>query len=467
MIARYINLMPVIWILVIPVLNGCGPSKSEAPDHNDRNELPNLIIILTDDLGYQDMGCFGSSDILTPNLDRIAEEGIRFTDFYAAASTCTPSRAAILTGCYPKRVSLTKPLRPYSKIGINPNEITLAELLINQGYATAYIGKWHLGHRKPFLPTRHGFDYFFGLPYSNDMNSTSGKDRTVAQLNEAWRLGAKASRWWDVPLLRNDSIVERPVDQTRLTELYTDEAIEFIKANQNQPFFLYLAHSMPHVPLFVPASRYIDDPKQAYKITVEHLDDCIGRVLDQLSKLHLDDRTLIIFFSDNGPWTEKRHFSGNAYPLRGGKNTTFEGGFRVPCLMRWPGHIPARQVCPELVTAMDLYPTFAQLAGARIPDDRMIDGKNILALMKSNKDARSPHEAFFYYDDRYLGAVRCGDWKLRRRNKGRFALYNLSKDISERVNLAGRYPAWSVELLERMNQFDRSLKNNTRPPGRW
>jgi arylsulfatase A len=421
---------------------------------------PNFIIIFTDDQGYQDVGCFGSPSIKTPNLDRMAADGMKFTDFYAAASVCSPSRAALLTGCYPPRVGITKVLFPRDNIGLNPKETTIADILKGQGYATACIGKWHLGHLPKFLPTSNGFDSYFGIPYSNDMDGVKGKDKN---LDRAWR--QKDYSPWNVPLMRNEKIVERPADQTKLIERYTEEAVSFIHKSKDKPFFLYLPHTMPHVPLFVSAEFYVEDVQKAYKATIEQIDSSVGRVLGALKDAGVDKNTLVVFTSDNGPWLGKKHHGGCALPLRDGKFSTYEGGMREPCIMRWPGRIPAGKVCGEVCGTIDLLPTFARLAGAEVPSDRGIDGRDIWPLMAGRPGEKSPHDAFFYYRGNNLEAVRSGKWKLRRVKK-KTELYDLETDISEKSNLTDKHPEIVKRLTLMMEEFDRRLKANARPPGK-
>lgn len=423
-------------------------------------DKPNFVIIFTDDQGYQDVGCFGSPSIRTPNLDRMAAEGMRFTDFYVAASVCSPSRAALLTGCYPPRVGITKVLFPRDNIGLNPNEVTIADVLKGRGYTTACVGKWHLGHLREFLPTSNGFDSYLGIPYSNDMDGVEGKDKN---LDRAWR--QKDYSPWNVPLMRNEEIVERPADQTKLIERYTDEAVQFIHKNKNKPFFLYLPHTMPHIPLFVSDEFYSEDVKRAYTTTIEQIDFSIGRVLSALKEAGVDNKTLVIFTSDNGPWLSKKHHAGCALPLRDGKFSTYEGGMREPCIMRWPGRIPTGKVCSQMCGTIDLLPTFARLAGAKAPTDRVIDGKDIWPLMAGTPRATSPHEAFFYYRGTNLEAVRSGQWKLRRVKKAT-ELYDLNADIGEKNNRADQHPEIVKRLTEMMEKFDRRLKASARPPGR-
>jgi arylsulfatase A-like enzyme len=419
---------------------------------------PNIVIIFTDDQGYQDVGCFGSPNIKTPNLDRMAAEGMRFTDFHVAASVCSPSRAALLTGCYPPRVGITKVLFPRDHIGLNPEEVTIADVLKAQGYATACIGKWHLGHLPQFLPTSNGFDSYFGIPYSNDMDGIKDKNKN---LDRAWR--EKDFSPWNVPLMRDEEIIERPADQTRLTERYTQEAMEFIHRNKEHPFFLYLPHTMPHVPIFVSDAFYVEDPYQAYKATIEQIDWSVGQVLNALKDAGVDEHTLVVFTSDNGPWLAKKHHGGSALPLRDGKFSVYEGGMRQPCIMRWPGRIPTGSVCHELAASIDLLPTIARLTGGRVPTDRVIDGRDIRSLMMGEPGAKSPHDAYYFYRGKRLEAIRSGHWKLVRAKQ--VELYDLDEDISEKHNIADEHPKVVRRLVATMETFDKELKQNARPPG--
>ncbi len=420
---------------------------------------PNFVIIFTDDQGYQDVGCFGSPDIRTPNLDRMAAEGMKFTDFYSAASICSPSRAALLTGCYPPRVGITKVLFPSDKIGLNPAEVTIADLLKGRGYATACVGKWHLGHLPEFLPTRQGFDSYLGIPYSNDMDGVKGKNRN---LDYAWR--NKDFSGWNVPLMRDESIIERPADQRALIERYTQEAVRFIDEHKDRPFFLYLPHTMPHIPLFVSDEFYVGDPQKAYKATIEQIDWSVGQVLSALQEAGVDRNTLVVFTSDNGPWLGKKHHGGSALPLRDGKFSTYEGGMREPTIMRWPGRIGPGGVCREICGTIDLLPTIAKLAGASSPSDRVIDGRDIGPLLFGRAGAKSPHEAYFYYRGRTLQAVRSGKWKLRRTKT--VELYDLEADVSEKRNLAGEHDDVVERLTKMMEEFDEGLRANSRPAGK-
>ncbi|HIJ52090.1 MAG TPA: sulfatase-like hydrolase/transferase [Planctomycetes bacterium] len=423
---------------------GCaGGAQRVSPKAS--TDKPNFIIIFTDDQGYQDVGCFGSPNINTPNLDRMAAEGMKFTDFYVAASICSPSRAALLTGCYPPRVSITKVLFPRDSIGLNPKEVTIADILKAQGYATACVGKWHLGHLPQFLPMQQGFDSYYGIPYSNDMRIKRG-DKSGP------------------PLMRNEDIIEHPAEQATLTQRYTEESIKFITENKNRPFFLYLPHTMPHVPLFVSEKFKGKSKRGLYGDVIEEIDWSVGRILKTLKELGIDEKTLVLFTSDNGPWLGKKHHGGSALPLRDGKFTTYEGGMREPTIMRWPGEIPEGKVCGEVCGTIDLLPTFARLAGAEPPADRVIDGKDIWPLISGRPRAKSPHKAFFYYRGNKLEAVRSGRWKLHRKKKT--ALYDLEIDISEKNNLAAGHPKIVKRLTGVMEKFDRELKANARPPGR-
>jgi arylsulfatase A-like enzyme len=413
--------------------------------HGISKKPPNVVIVFTDDQGYGDVGCYGAEGYETPHLDRMAREGMQFTDFYVAAPVCTPSRAALMTGCYPKRLGLAyRVLFPYSVTGLNPEEITLAEILKGQGYTTAIIGKWHLGHHDTFLPTRQGFDYFFGTPYSNDMNN-----HYYAQ---------QAFQAPPLPLYRQEEVIERDPDQHYLTRRYTEEALRFIDDHQEGPFFLYLAHNMPHRPMMASETFEGTTEHGLYGDVIAEIDWSVGQVLGKVRDLGLDEQTLVIFTCDNGPVVragmQLGYRSGSAGPLRGQKNTTWEGGMREPCLMRWPGKIPAGAVCSEVATTMDILPTVATLAGAQPPSDRIIDGRNIWPLMQGVPDAKSPHEAFYYYRDDRLQAVRSGPWKLHvYRPEWENAkdhpplLYNLREDIGETEDVAGQHPDVVARLL--------------------
>ena len=424
---------------------------------------PNFIIIFADDLGYNDLGCFGSEKIKTPNLDRLAKEGRKFTSFMVASPVCSPSRAALLTGSYPKRVGLHKHvLFPTSDYGLNPAEYTIADHFKSLGYATACIGKWHLGHHPETLPRRHGFDSYFGIPYSNDMNHPDNKGKAQPASDDSWRNQAEYVKKWKTPLVENEEIIELPVDQRTITRRYTDKAIEFVTANKAKPFFLYLPHSMPHIPLFVPEDAYDPDPANAYKCVIEHIDAEVGRLVETVRDLGLADNTYIIFTSDNGPWIKFANHGGSALPLRDGKGTTFEGGQRVPCIMWAPGRIPAGTRSDALVSTIDLLPSLAKLADSKLPENgNRIDGLDVSSTITG--DAPSPRDEFIYYAAQGgLDGIRQGDWKLLLR-KPQPLLFNLKEDISEKNNLAGANPEKVEALKARMKELDAEITANARP----
>ena len=424
---------------------------------------PNFIIILTDDQGYNDLGCFGSAKIKTPNLDRLAKEGRRFTNFMVASSVCSPSRAGLLTGSYPKRVGLHKHvLFPTSDYGLNPSEYTIADHFKSLGYSTACIGKWHLGHHPETLPRQQGFDSYFGIPYSNDMNHPDNKGKVVPSSDESWRNQDESVKKWKTPLVENETIIELPVDQRTITRRYTDKAIEFVTANKAKPFFLYLPHSMPHIPLFVPEDAYDPDPANAYQCVIEHIDAEVGRLVQTVRDLGLADNTYIIFTSDNGPWIKFGNHGGSALPLRDGKGTTFEGGQRVPCIMWAPGRIPAGTSSDALVSTIDLLPSLAKLADSKLPENgNRIDGLDVSSTITG--DTPSPRDEFIYYAAQGgLDGIRQGDWKLLLR-KPQPLLFNLKEDISEKNDLAGANPQKVQALTARMKELDAEITANARP----
>jgi arylsulfatase A-like enzyme len=413
---------------------------------------PNIVLILCDNLGYGDIGCQGATDIRTPHVDRMAREGMRFTSFYAASGVCTPSRAALMTGCYPRRVGLhhTDPdgfvLRPVSRNGLNPDEQTIAEVLKGRGYATTIIGKWHLGDQPQFLPTRQGFDEYFGIPYSDDM---------VGGKQAAWQ----TEPWPPLPLMENERVIEAPVDRTLLTKRYTERTIDFINRHREQPFFVLLSHAMPgstQAPFASEAFRG-KSHRGAWGDAVEEIDWSTGEILTRIAQLNLDRQTLVIWTNDNGA---PRHNgrNGSNLPLGGWGYTTTEGGQRVPCIARWPGTIPAGRTCDAVATLMDCLPTFAHLSGATLPKSKPIDGRNITPLL-TGKSTRSPHEAFYYYYGPQLQAVRSGRWKLvlglekkmvTLTGKTELAeplLFDLDRDAAETTNLFAAQPAIVRRLL--------------------
>lgn len=411
---------------------------------------PNIILISMDDMGYGDLGCFGSTKNRTPHLDQMAAGGTKFTDFYVTSGVCTPSRASLLTGCYPRRVNLHVDendkwvLFPGACKGLNPNETTIPEILKTQGYATTCIGKWHLGDHPDFLPTRHGFDSYFGIPYSNDMGR---KDIPL-------------------PLLRDEKVIEAPVKQAPLTQRYTEEALTFIKANQEKPFFLYLPHTSVHLPLF-PGEKFKGKSQNGkYGDWIEEVDTSTGEILQALKDLKLDHKTLVIFTSDNG---SNGSNGGSNAPLKGSKGTTDEGGMRVPCIMRWPGKIPAGTTCDQLVSTLDILPTLTSLAGGQIPTDRKIDGHDISDLLFGKEGAKSPHDPFYYYHTTQLQAVRSGKWKLVLPQSEKFTgwskkikdsplqLFDLKADPGEKNNLAQNHLDVVTQLTKFANEARKDL----------
>ena len=437
-------------------------------------DKPNFIIIFTDDQGYNDLGCFGSPTIKTPNIDRLAAEGRKYTSFYSACSVCSPSRAALLTGSYPKRVGMHRHvLFPKSDYGLNSAEYTIADHLKSQGYATACVGKWHLGHHPETLPRANGFDSYFGIPYSNDMNHPDNKGRPKSPSDELWRDQESCITKWKTPLIGNEEIIELPVDQRTITRRYTDKAVEFIRANKDQPFFLYLPHSMPHIPLYVPADVYDPNPQNAYKCVIEHIDAEVGRIASTLRELGLADQTYLIYTSDNGPWLRFKNHGGSAGPLRDGKGTTFEGGQRVPCVMWGPGRIPAGTSTDAFTSTIDLLPTIAALTGTPLPVDTKIDGYDISGTFRSD---HSPRTEFVYYSAQgNLEGIRSGDWKyLEKRPRNRkprnqtptepqVFLFNLAEDIGEQNNQVEKQPGTVAKLKARMNEIDKEITANARP----
>ncbi|MEZ6053984.1 MAG: sulfatase [Planctomycetaceae bacterium] len=424
------------------------------------DRLPNIVIIFADDQGYGDLGCYGATGYETPNLDRMADEGMRFTNFCVAQAVCGASRAALLTGCYPNRIGMLGAPSDRATHGINSNEMLLSELCKQKEYATAIYGKWHLGHHHQFLPLQHGFDEYIGLPYSNDM----------------WPYHPEApGRFPDLPLIEGNEIAIKgvtPDDQKHLTTWYTEHAVDFIERNRERPFLLYVAHAMAHVPLFV-SEKFAGKSKQGlYGDVTMEIDWSVGQILETLKEQGLDDNTLVIYTSDNGPWLSYGNHAGSAGPLREGKGTMWEGGVREPCIMRWPGRIPAGSVCHEFAATIDIFPTVAGLIDAPLPD-HTIDGQDIWPLMSGLPDAQSPHEVYYYYWGNELQAIRSGDWKLHfpheyrtlegpagrdgkpskyTQAKTQTALYNLRTDVGETFDLMAEYPEVVARLEAMANE---------------
>jgi arylsulfatase A-like enzyme len=412
---------------------------------------PNIIIFFTDDQGYADVGCYGADGFETPNIDKLASEGIKFMDFYVPATVCTPSRAGLLTGLYPKRVDLHEAvLFPFSENGLDPNTFTLAEMLKENGYSTSCIGKWHLGHKEKYMPNNHGFDQFYGVPYSNDMDNYYYK-----------HIDFQAP---PLPFYRNTALIGEGVDQRYLTKMYTEETVAQIKnRNKDNPFFIYLAHNMPHTPLFASESFLGKSEKGMYGDVIMELDWSVGEIVKTLKEEGIYENTIFIFTSDNGPRV------GSAKPLRGYKAETWEGGQRVPGIITWPSHIPKGKISHELVTTLDLYPTLAKLSGSTIKDNLLMDGIDISKHLLNPEDEVLSERAFYFYArNGNLEAVRVGKWKLHilksggwdKNKEGDFpvSLYDLEKDISEQNNVAAQYPEIVSRLKNQLEIFDLNIK---------
>jgi arylsulfatase A len=423
---------------------------------------PNVVIVFADDLGYADLGCFGAKEIATPNLDRLAREGRRFTNFHVAQPVCSASRAALLTGCYPNRLGIHGALGPQARHGIADGEQTLAEMLKSKGYATGIAGKWHLGHHPKFLPVHHGFDEYLGLPYSNDMWPHHPE--------------AKPGSYPPLPLIEGDRVLDADVtseDQDRLTTMYTERAVSFIKKHKHQPFFFYLAHTMPHVPLHVSERFRGKSGQGTYGDVIEEIDWSAGEVMKALKDSGVERNTLIIFTSDNGPWLSYGNHAGNAGPLREGKMTCWEGGLRVPCIMRWPDQLAAGTTSDAMLMTIDLFPTIARLVGANL-SEHPIDGLDVWPLIVGTPGAKNPHSAYpLYFDQNQLQAVLSGDgrWKLQlphtyialsgqpggrdgkpvryeRKTIARPELYDLVNDLGETTDVAAAHPEIVRRLLD-------------------
>ncbi|AMV29587.1 Arylsulfatase [Gemmata sp. SH-PL17] len=449
-------------------------------------DTPNIVLVFTDDQGYGDVGCFGAKDFVTPNIDKLAKQGTKFTDFHVSQPVCSASRASLLTGCYANRLGIHGALGPNARHGIHANETTLAEVCKSRGYATGMVGKWHLGHHPQFLPTKHGFDSYFGLPYSNDMWPEHPE--------------AKKGTYPPLPLIENEKIVDPNVTaavQSQLTQRYTKHALDFITAHKSEPFFLYVAHSMPHVPLFASEAFRGKSKQGLYGDVIQEIDWSVGQILSALDEHKLADNTLVIFTCDNGPWLSYGNHAGAAGQLREGKGTVWEGGVRVPFVARWPGKIPAGSVCREPAMTIDVLPTVAKIIGADLPKTK-IDGKDIGPLLRGEPNAKSPQEAYFhYYNTNELQAVRSGKWKLilphtyrtmagqpqgKDGTPGKYKqvkieapeLYDLDADTGESQNVADANP----DIVKRLLAFAESAREdlgdsltkrvgkNTREPGR-
>ncbi len=474
---RLESVLAIAAFLTTPVLCARGAEDSQqAPPHP-----PNIVIIFIDDMGYADIGPFGATAYKTPHLDRMAEEGRVFTDFHAATAVCSASRAGLMTGCYPERVSILGALSWSAKTGISDKEMTLAQLCKTRGYATAIFGKWHLGHHKQFLPLQHGFDEYFGLPYSNDMSPLQAE--MITGLSPAAKAHKRKAP--PLPLFDGNNVVDpsvTPEKLAQLTTLYTEHAVSFIDRNKDRPFFLYVPHTMVHVPLAVSEKFRDKSGAGLFGDVVMELDWSVGQILDAIKRDGLDNNTFVMFTSDNGPWLCYGNHAGSAGPLREGKGTMWEGGYREPCVMRWPGKIPAGTKCDELASTIDIFPTAAQLIGAKVPTDRKIDGKDIWPLIAGKPGATTPHDVLYCFYDRQLRGVRDRQFKLvfpheyrslngkpggrdgvpasYKQRKTKQALYDLKNDVGEATDVAAEHPD-VVARLERAAEEARAALGDT------
>lgn len=466
--------------------------QAQKPNAKPLTGMPNVVLILADDMGYGDLSSFGATQYKTPNLDKMACEGVRFTNFYVAQAVCSASRAGLLTGCYSNRVGISGALGPNSKIGLNPSEETIAEVLKKRGYRTGIFGKWHLGDYKQFLPLQQGFDEYLGLPYSNDMWRIN-YDGTKATPET----NARKASFPPLPLIEgNDKIreINTMEDQAQLTTIYTQRAVQFIEKNKKTPFFLYVPQSMPHVPIAASAKFKGKSEQGLYGDVLMEVDWSVGQILQALEKNGLTKNTLVIFTSDNGPWINFGNHAGSTGGLREGKGTSWEGGQRVPCIMKWPGNIKAGSICNKLASTIDILPTLAKISGAPLPEKK-IDGVNILPLLTGNSSAE-PRKIFYYYYGRALEGVRENGWKLvlphlhrsyeglmpgqngvpgaTNIKKAGYALYDMRRDPGERYDVKEMYPAIIAELnkiadIARKDLGDDILHlagENVREPGR-
>jgi arylsulfatase A-like enzyme len=455
-------------------------SSFAAAEPAAQEKLPNVVIIFIDDMGYADIGPFGAKAYKTPHLDRMATEGRVFTDFHAATAVCSASRVALMTGCYPERVSILGALGPWARHGINAQETTLAELCRERGYDTAVFGKWHLGQHKKFLPLQHGFDEYFGLPYSNDMSPLQAE-----MIKSSPNPFARKNQAPPLPLFEGNKVINpavNPEELAQLTTQYTEHAVDFINRNKSRPFLLYVPHTMVHVPLAVSSKFAGKSGAGLFGDTVMEIDWSVGQILNALKSNGVDDNTLVIFTSDNGPWLSYGNHAGSAGPLREGKGTMWEGGYREPCVMRWPGKIPAGTRCDEFAVTIDIFPTVASLIGGKVPTDRVIDGLDIWPLMSGEAGAKSPHEAFYCYYDGGLRAVRDRQWKLvfpheyrsldgrpggrdgvpanYKQLKATQALYDLKNDIGETKDVSADHPDVVARLEQAAEKARTALGDN-------
>ena len=449
--------LAIIFLLILQI-HSC---KSVAESANQ----PNIVIIFCDDLGYGDLGTFGHPTIRTPNLDKMAEEGQKWTNFYVGASVCTPSRAALITGRLPIRSGMCgnrRVLFPNSVGGLQEGEITIAEALKSSGYATACVGKWHLGHLPEYLPTNHGFDSYFGIPYSNDMDF----ERTEGWVNHDHAMKERKYEFYNVPLMRDEEIIERPAVQTTITKRYTEEAIKFIREHKKQPFFLYLAHNLPHIPLFTSQAFQDTSLRGLYGDVIEEIDWSVGQVLESLRTEGLEENTMVVFTSDNGPWLVFDQHGGSAGLLRDGKGTTWEGGMREPTIFWWPGRIQPG-VIADMGSTMDLFPTACNLAGAEFPTDRIMDGVDLSRTLFDEEV--SPRQTMFYYRRAELYAVRLGMYKAHFITETAYTgdnnlvhhdppmLFHLGEDPSEKYNIAEDHPDVIANIMREVERHQAEL----------
>jgi len=448
-------------------------ASCQSPPAEPVEDLPlNFVIIFCDDLGYGDLSSFGNPVIKTPHLDQMAAEGQKWTQFYVADPVCTPSRSALMTGRYPIRTGMTSKKRavlfPDSGSGLQPDEVTIAEVLKQRDYATAHLGKWHLGHLPQFLPTSQGFDYYYGIPYSNDMSAVPGKSKLYRDQMSNLEFYPD-TRNYNVPLMENEKILEQPADQNTITRLYTEKALQYIRDNQHQPFFLYLAHSMPHIPLFAGREVRGASKRSLYGDVIQEIDWSVGQVLQTLRDLGLDKHTIVMFSSDNGPWLSFETHGGSAGPLRAGKGTTFEGGQRVPTIFWGPGNVKPG-IIDDMGSTLDVISTIAFLSGTNLPGDRKLDGYDLSPVLKG--EGISPRSEFFYWAFGELHAVRSGPWKLHLQQRepvhyGNIAemerpeLYHLEADISEKYDRFGTEPEIVASLQQMMQDHMTDVEGST------
>ena len=462
--------------LYITLLTGLIFNSSYRPYYEIKSNLkPNFIVVFVDDMGYGDLGSYGHPTISTPNLDKMAYEGQKWTQFYSASSVCTPSRAGLLTGRLPIRNGMigskNRVLFPDSKYGLPNSEITIAEKLKENGYKTVAIGKWHLGHKKEYLPLQHGFDYYYGIPYSNDMDKINGE--TCCPGSKYWQKYQNRSpgstNYYNVPLIENNEIIERPVDQTTITKRFSDKAIEFIKKNKEDNFFIYLAHNLPHIPLYASDDFLGKSKRGLYGDVIEEIDHGIGLIMEELKKNNLDKNTIIVFTSDNGPWLPFETHSGSAGLLREGKGTTWEGGQRIPGIFWGAGIKPG--VINDLGSTMDIFPTLLEMSNTSMVDDRIMDGISIKNTLLKHEPSK--RETIFYYRSREIYAIRYGEFKAHLITQGAYnypkgsdrkfildkpLLYNLNIDPSEKYNVADKNPKILVEINKILEKHKKNLK---------